>query len=309
MDTVINKVGLTRSGAGTVRGCVVPPRKPSRVGAHVPVARGLVDGGLGYATQVGAEVVQVFLSNPRGWRPSAGEPGQDAAFAERTAKQRIPVFVHATYLLNFGSPSDQTLESSVRSLEHTLTRSAAIGARGVVVHTGSAIRAAYRDVAMRQLHERLLPLLDAVPDGGPDVLFEPTAGGGAALCARVEDLEAYLAALDWHPRAGVCLDTCHVFAAGHDLATPGGVRATLRTLVRSAGKGRLRLVHANDSKDPLGSRRDRHANIGDGMIGAPSFAELFRHPATRNVPLVVETPGNPARCAEDIATLKELRAG
>lgn len=286
----------------------MPPRKPSRVGAHVPVARGLVAGGLAYATQVGAEVVQVFLSNPRGWRASAGEPAQDSAFAERTAKQRIPVFVHATYLLNFGSPNRRTLQDSVCSLEHTLTRSAKIGARGVVVHTGSAIREAYRDAAMRQLHERLLPIIDGVPDGGCDLLFEPTAGGGAALCARVEDLEAYLGALDWHPRAGVCLDTCHAFAAGHDLATPGGVRTMLRALVRSAGSGRLRLVHANDSKDPLGSRRDRHENIGKGTIGAAAFGELFRHPATRNVPLVVEVPGNVAKCAEDIATLKELRA-
>ena len=137
---------------------------------------------------------------------------------------------------------------------------------------------------MRQVRETLLPLLDDLEKDAPAglrLLIEPTAGGGEALAATVDDLGAYFAALDGHPRLGVCLDTCHAYAAGHDLARPGGVRKMLNALVRVVGKGRLGLVHANDSKDPLGSGRDRHAPIGVGTIGVDPFAELFVHPAMR----------------------------
>jgi deoxyribonuclease-4 len=106
---------------------------------------------------------------------------------------------------------------------------------------------------------------------------------------------------------GVCLDTCHLYAAGHDLAAPGGAKKTLDLLVKTVGRGRLGLVHANDSKDPLGSGRDRHAPIGDGHIGKDMFAELFRHPATRGVPVLVETPGDAASHKRDIEILTSLR--
>lgn len=285
----------------------MPPRKPSPVGVHVPVAGGLANGGLAYARDVGAEAVQVFLSNPRGWAASPGNPYQDDEFRAGCASAKIPTFVHAAYLVNLGSPTEATLENSVRSLRHALVRGCAIGARGVVVHAGSAVTPSGRPTAMAQLREHLLPLLDEIPDDGPDLLIEPTAGAGQSLAATVEDLGPYLAALDDHPRVGVCLDTCHAFAAGHDLAVPGGVRATLNALVRTIGRGRLKLVHANDSKDPLGSNRDNHERIGNGHIGAEPFAELFRHPATRGVPVVLETPGKAPEHRDDLTLLRKLR--
>jgi deoxyribonuclease-4 len=150
-------------------------------------------------------------------------------------------------------------------------------------------------------------MLDALGDNDPLVLVEPTAGGGEPLAATVDDLAPLFEALEFHPRLGVCLDTCHAFAAGHDVSAPGGVRATLNALVRAVGRGRLKLIHANDSKDPLGSGRDRHTNIGGGLIGAEPFGELFRHPATRGVPVVVETPGDIATHRRDLATLRALR--
>lgn len=286
----------------------VSARKPPRVGSHVPVGRGLSVGALPYAQRVGAEAVQIFVSNPRGWKPSPGDPAQDAAFREATARLRTPVFVHATYLVNFATPDPATLERSVESVRHTLRRAALVGARGVVVHTGSAVRLGHRTTALKQLREAVLPLLDELPANGPRMLFEPTAGGGAAMCSRVEDLAEYLGVLGGHPRVGVCLDTCHAFAAGHDLAEPGGVRALLDALVRVAGRRRLHLVHANDAKDPVGSLRDRHENIGAGLIGSQPFAELLAHPAMRGVPVVVETPGRESGHARDIVHLKELRA-
>ena len=124
---------------------------------------------------------------------------------------------------------------------------------------------------------------------------------------RSRILGPYFAALEHHPRLGVCLDTCHAYAAGHDLAAAGRLRRALNLLVKTVGRGRLGLVHANDSRDPLGSRRDRHAPIGVGTIGIEPFAELFVHPATRGVPVIVETPGGEAQHARDVRALKRLR--
>ncbi len=284
----------------------MPPRKPSVVGSHVPVAGGLVKG-LAYAREVGAAAVQVFVSNPRGWAPSAGDPAHDEAFRRRCTDDGIAAFVHAPYLVNFGSPVKATLDRSIEAVRHSLRRGAAIGAAGVVVHAGSAVAGTHREAALAQLREHLLPVLDEIPEGGPRLLVEPTAGGGQALAATVQELGAWFAQLDSHPGLGVCLDTCHAFAAGHDLAAPGGMKRTLDALVKAVGRGRLALVHANDSKDPLGSARDRHAGIGDGHIGKDPFAELFRHPATRNVPVIVETPGDAAAHRRDIELLCSLR--
>lgn len=285
----------------------MPPRKPSPVGSHVPVGAGLARAALPYAQRVGAQAVQVFLGNPRGWATSAGDPAQDGAFRRGCADAGMPVFVHAPYLVNFGSPVAVTATRSVEALRHVLERGRAVGARGVVVHSGSAVAGTRRDEAMAQLRELLLPVLDGIGPEHPRLLVEPTAGGGEALAATVEDLGPYFAALEHHPALGVCLDTCHAMAAGHDLAAPGGVRRTLTALVKTVGRGRLGLVHANDSRDPVGSGRDRHAAIGAGTIGADAFAELFVHPATRGVPLVVETPGGEAGHTADVALLRRIR--
>ncbi len=288
----------------------MPPRKPSPVGAHVFVGPGLlsagVSGGLGYAREVGAEAVQVFDSNPRAWAIGAGDPAADEAFRLACTRSRLRVFLHSPYLVNFGSPTETTRTRSVLAVRAALARGRRLGALGVVVHAGSAVVGG-RDPALRLLRESLLPLLDELGGDDPKVLIEPTAGGGQPLAAKVDDLSSYFAALDHHPRLGVCLDTCHAFAAGHDLAAPGGVRTMLTALVKAVGRGRLQLVHANDSKDGVGSGRDRHTSIGAGRIGAEPFAELFRHPATRDVPVIVETPGRAADQARDIALLKSLR--
>jgi deoxyribonuclease-4 len=175
-----------------------------------------------------------------------------------------------------------------------------------VYHAGNAVTCDH--AALDQVRSALLPLLDtAAAEGLPKLLVEPSAGGGRALAARVEDLGPYLDAVDRHPWLGVCFDTCHAWAAGHDLAAPGGMTATLDTLVATVGADRLWLVHANDSRDPVGSTRDRHEAVGKGTIGEAAFAELLAHPAAARVPVIVETPnddgsGHPA----DIARLRGL---
>ena len=281
-------------------------RRP--IGAHVPVSRGLATGGLRYAAAVGAETIQVFVSNPRGWALAKGDPEQDAALREHISQTGMRVFVHAPYLINVGSPDSLIRERSTASLRHSLQRCADIGASGVVVHTGSAI-AGDQARALRRVRDCLLTLLDEIPVGGPELLLEPMAGQGQMLCGTVADLEPYLDALDWHPRANVCLDTCHVFAAGHDLAARHAVARLLRQLqaVTRDRRGRLRLIHANDSKAACGSRRDLHENIGGGQIGLAAFTDLLRHPVIAGVPFVVETPGDEPGHARDIATLQALR--
>jgi deoxyribonuclease IV len=283
----------------------MPPRKPSPIGCHVPSSGN--PSGLAYAHQVGAECIQVFVSNPRGWARPAPTPVADAEFGERCSREKLPVFVHTPYLVNLASPTEVTRQRSVDAVRHSVERGALLGAGGVILHAGAAVDPAHRATGLTVMRELLLPLLDSLRDDDPDLLIEPTAGGGQPIAATVADLAPLFELLESHPRLGVCLDTCHAYAAGHDLAAPGGVRTWLNTLVRYVGRDRLKLVHANDSKDPLGSRRDRHETIGAGTIGPDPFAELFRHPATRGVPILVETPGGVAGATRDIAMLKALR--
>jgi len=287
----------------------------SLIGSHATVTGGLATGGLGYAAAVGAEVIQVFVSNPRGWAAGAGDPDQDA----RLRASGLPVFIHATYMINLGSGNPEVAARSADAVAHALRRGAEIGARGVVVHAGSAAGwpaadghgngPTPREQALRQLADIALPLLDKLGPSDPDLLFEPMAGQGQMLCARAGELDRYLAAVEHHPKAGICLDTCHLFAAGHDLTAPGGVTAMLAELAGTAGQPgvlpRVKLVHANDSLLGCGSRRDRHEALGTGQIGTEPFRALLA--ALPDVPFVVETPGGKAGHARDIATLKGLR--
>ncbi|MBB6626376.1 deoxyribonuclease IV [Nocardioides sp. KIGAM211] len=291
------------------------------VGTHVPVGKGLATGALATAVELGCETLQFFVGNPRGWALSAGRPAEDRAFRDGLAARGMRAFIHAPYLVNLGSPTPATYERSVAVVAHNLRRAVEIGAEGVVVHTGSFVEPpsdpadrsesdARYAAAMRQVREGLLPVLETLEgDDAPWLLLEPTAGQGRSLCAGVEDLAPYLAALDHHPKAGICLDTCHVFAAGAHLDEPGGATATVDRVVEIGGPGRLRLVHANDSMDVRGAFKDRHQKIGHGHIGVDAFGELLAHPATDGVPFVLETPGSREVGDEGIGLLKQLRKG
>jgi deoxyribonuclease-4 len=279
------------------------------IGGHALAAGGLAKAALKYVERSAATAVQVYVSNPRGWALTDGDPAQDEAFVSGCDDRGVAAYIHASLLVNLGSPTALTVERSVATLEHALRRGKAIGARGVVFHAGSAVTEEHEASAFHLVREQLLPLLDlAVDEGLPPLLVEPSAGGGRSLAARVEDLERYLAAVDWHPHLGVCFDTCHAWAAGHDLAEPGGMTATLDALVKAVGPDRLKLIHANDSKDTCGSTRDRHETLGHGTIGRAAFAELRSHPAAWPVPIIVETPNDDGQGhAADIALLRGLR--
>jgi deoxyribonuclease-4 len=288
------------------------------VGTHVKVGPGLVKGTLKGARELGLEALQVFTGNPRGWALSEGRPAEDDAFRTGCAESGIRVVVHAPYLVNLGSPTPLTYERSVASVAHNLRRAVEIGAEAVVVHTGSYVTPTHTGTAAPRLHEAalqrvregLLPVLEGIEDPRmPWLLLEPTAGQGRSLCAGVEDLTGYLDALDHHPKVGVCLDTCHAFAAGAPLDEEGGTTRTVDRVVEIAGAGRLRLVHLNDSQDPRGSMRDRHGRLGQGHIGLAMVQELLRHPATEGVPFILETPGSRDPGSDQIALVKRVRAG
>jgi deoxyribonuclease-4 len=279
------------------------------VGSHTRTSGGLAKAALPYADAAGSEALQVYVSNSRGWALPPGDPKQDTLFRDGCGERGLPAYIHASLLVNLGSPTELTVERSVQTLEHALRRGAAIGATAVVYHAGSSVDEDVEDKALHRLREALLPLLDtAAAQGLPRILVEPSAGGGRSLASKVQDLGPYLAAVEHHPWLGVCFDTCHAWAAGHDLARPGGMTETLDALVATVGAERLQLIHANDSKDECGSTRDRHETIGAGRIGTAPFAELLAHPATAGVPVIVETPSKEHEGhAADIAVLKELR--
>ncbi len=280
-----------------------------RIGAHTPTSGGMAKRSIEYARITEAEAIQVFTSNPRGWAMSETNHEADALFRERAQELDLEVYVHAPFLINLGSPTEGTYKNSLASTEYSLKRGKEIGALGVVVHTGSAVNEDFIEGAWKQIHEGMMPILNALTDDAPYLLLEPTAGQGQSLVKRLEDLEFYLKALEYHPKVGICLDTCHVFAAGHDIAKKGGMTETLDLLVEVAGAERIQLIHANDSMDVCGALKDRHQNIGEGFIGTDPFKELLEHPAVVNAPLILETPGMEPEHGKEIALLKKLRKG
>ena len=282
------------------------PKLP-RIGAHTPTSGGMAKRSLGYAETIQAEVIQVFASNPRGWAMPEPNPTADEEFRAKAAAMDITTYVHAPFLINLGSPTEGTYKNSLNSTAYSLKRGKEIGALGVVIHTGSAVDESHVPNAWKQIHEGMMPILEGLDSDAPSLLLEPTAGQGQSLVKKLDDLENYLKALEYHPKVGICLDTCHVFAAGHDISKKGGMAATLDLLVEIAGIERFQLVHANDSMDVCGSLKDRHQNIGDGHIGIDPFKEMLKHPAIANAPLILETPGEEPEHGKEVALLKKLR--
>lgn len=278
-----------------------------RIGAHVPTTGGMAKRSIEYAKTISAEAIQLFASNPRGWAMPESNVVADEEFKVKAKELDIATYVHAPFLINLGSPTFGTYENSLASTAYSLKRGRDIGALGVVVHTGSAVDVNHVKQAWKQIHEGMMPILQSLPDDSPTLLLEPTAGQGQSLVKKLDDLVNYLEALEYHPKVGICLDTCHVFAAGHDIAKKGGMTQTLDLLVSIAGAERIQLIHANDSKDVCGALKDRHENLGEGKIGIDPFKELLAHPAIANAPLILETPGQETQHGAEVALLKKLR--
>ena len=234
-------------------------------------------------------------------------PEADAAFIEKANELDIETYVHAPFLINLGSPTAATYENSLESTSYSLRRGREIGALGVVIHTGSAVDPNFEKQAWQQIKRGVMPILEKLKDKDPWLLLEPTAGQGQSLVKKLDDLIKYFDCLEWHPKLGVCMDTCHVFAAGHDIKKKGGMTETVDLLVKLVKKERIKLIHVNDSMDVCGALKDRHQNLGKGEIGKAAFDEMMQHPDLFSTPMILETPGEEPEHGSEVAMLKTFR--
>lgn len=252
-----------------------------------------VAGGVSKAVERGAlhrcEALQIFTKNANRWMGAAIEPAEARRFRTLVDRTGIgPVVSHASYLINLATTVPLLREQSIAAFADELDRAHALGLLGVVVHPGTCTAGTEAD-ALRLIADAIRTALRLRPRRKTMVLLEHTAGQGRTLGYRFEHLAAILAHLDGSPRVGVCLDTCHLVASGYDIASDAGYDATFADFERLIGFDRLRVVHANDSKRPCGSRVDRHAHIGEGCLGLEPFRRMLHDRRFAGRPMLIET--------------------
>lgn len=260
-----------------------------RFGRHMPTGSRPVEA-LHTARAIGCDSVQIFVTNPRGWRAPEPDAAREAAFRVAAAElDLVPVVVHAAYLINLASPRDDFFASSVALLRATIERAARYGASSVVFHIGSH-GGAGEEAGIARLAEGIRRTLEGTPE---DVmlLLENDVGGGGKLGYRFENLAAALDAVpECAHRLGVCLDTAHLWGAGFDIGTSEGATATLDLADRTIGLARVPVLHVNDTPKALGSHLDNHARLGEGIIPAEGLAALLRDPRLAHSAMLLETP-------------------
>ncbi len=273
------------------------------IGAHVSTRGGILTA-FDRAQEVGAEAVQVHPTAPQTWRRLHLQDEEVQQFRSRLASTGLAdFFFHAVYLINLGTPRPELLASSEASLAHYLQLANELGAAGVIFHPGSHLGRGF-DHVLEQIGSTMRRALEAAP-GEARLLVENSAGAGANLGATLPEIRRMLEAVD-SPRVGLCLDTAHAFTSGWQLTTEEGLAAALAELEAEIGWDRLWAVHANDSKAPFGSNRDRHENIGEGEIGSEAFARMLADPRLRRPPWILEVPGE-ERQGPDRANVDRLR--
>jgi deoxyribonuclease-4 len=238
----------------------------------------------------GCAALQIFAKNANQWRGRPLPADEVREFRRRIDASGIaPVVSHASYLINLATKSPALQRQSIDAMGDEIDRAEALGLLGVVLHPGCST---HGDVAggLDLVGDALLELFKARRRGKTMVLLEHTAGQGSSLGASFEEIAAILARMHGHRRVGVCLDTCHLIAAGYDIATETGYRATFKSFDRLIGFERLKVVHANDSKKPLGSRVDRHTHIGEGFVGVDGFRRIVNDRRFAGLPMLLETP-------------------
>jgi len=257
--------------------------------------------------QVGCDTIQVFTKSNRQWRAKRlGDEEIEAFKANLTATGIGPVVAHDCYLVNLGAPRRAVWKKSVAAFRVELERAERLGIPYLVTHPGSHAGAGEAE-GIRRVAEALNALHAALPGHRVQILLETTAGQGTSLGYRFAQLAEILARVEQADRIGICLDTCHVFAAGYDIRTPNGYRKTLEELAACLGLERLKTIHLNDSKGGLGSRVDRHEHIGEGRLGLAPFRRLLNDPRLRHVPMILETPKDDDFVTADRRNLARLR--
>jgi deoxyribonuclease-4 len=276
-------------------------------GAHVSASGGIYTA-IDRIHAIGGDCVQVFTQSPRMWRPTNHKPEAIASFRERRQEAQIGgVVCHALYLCNLATPDDTVYEKSIVTLQATMDAANAIGADAVIFHLGSHRGSGVENgldraaAAMPQVLER--------SNGDTWLLMENAAGTGDTVGRSVDELVVLVDRLDRHPRLGLCLDSCHLFASGYDVGDPAAVDALVADLDGRLGINRVRALHVNDSATALGSNRDRHANMLEGQIGE-RLGAFLAHPAFQDLSAYLETPAidDPKLAAPEITKLRELHA-
>jgi deoxyribonuclease-4 len=273
-------------------------------GAHVSSEGGL-DKAIDRAAEMGCEAVQVFTQSPRMWRPTVHTEESLARSRERRAETGIrSVVCHAVYLVNLATLDEDMYEKSRTAMEATVETASALEAEGVVFHVGSH-RGAGFDAGVKRAAPVLRELLERCGDR-TRLLLENTAGAGGTMGRSAAELEAFFIALDHHSSLGLCVDSCHWYASGVNVVDAAALDQALEELDRRIGLDRLRCLHVNDSAVPLGSNRDRHAALGEGLLG-DGLATFLAHPAFEGLPAIVET-GHEGRApaAVDVERLRDL---
>jgi deoxyribonuclease IV len=273
-------------------------------GAH---CSGGIKKALDKAAGMNADVVQLFVQSPRTWRFPDHDPKDLEHFRERRDELGIPAVVHSLYLVNLAAPDDEIYRKSVDTMRSTMDAACAIDADAAVVHVGSHLGAGFEAGV-----ERAVPALAQVLERTNDrtwLLMENSAGAGGTIGRSVDELAVLFDALDRHKRLGICLDSCHLYVSGVDVTDEQAYAALLREVDERIGLDRLRLLHANDAKAPLGSNRDRHDNIGDGLMGE-GIGVFLAHPNVQRLPAVLEVPGADGHGpnAEEIQKLRDIHA-
>jgi len=280
------------------------------IGAHVPMAGGL-GRALQYARDTGCEAMQIFPKSPRRWVGPGLDPAAADSFRADVATSAFgPVFTHASYLINLGSDNAELWEKSAIALADELVRGHQVGASGVVVHLGRR----YSDdenECIDRVAACVATAAEIAGDRAARVLLENSAGAGRQFGCSIAEMAAALNAVRAAGvEAALCFDTCHGFAAGIDIRAGEGWAAALSELDSLCGPGAIALIHANDCKGELGSHKDRHDWIGDGLIGLESFAAMFAQPGLAGAAVVVEMPGDgPHKDEINVSRLKALRDG
>ena len=267
-----------------------------RLGAHLPLGGGMV-AAVNRAQAIGLDTLQIFSDNPTAWRRRAEPPRELGAFRARVDEVGLgPLAIHAPYLVNLAGPDDMFHERSIDVLRHELTVAPTFGARFVNVHTGSH-KGSGLEVGIERIASGIAAAFADVPDG-PDpaiLVLENTAGGGGGIGVDVDEMGALLAAIATRgvplDRVAICLDTAHLWGAGHPIHTAHGVDRLVGEFGDRIGIERLAMIHLNDSKSELGSRMDRHEHIGAGAIGPDGMRRILTHPDLRQVTYYLETPG------------------
>jgi deoxyribonuclease-4 len=278
-----------------------------KFGAHMSMAGGHFRAVLA-ARSVGFATLQVFTKSNNQWRAAPLTDAHVAAFRSALAETGVsePV-AHASYLINLGSPDETLWEKSIASLATEIERAEALGIADLVMHPGAHVGSG-EEAGLARIARGLDEVHRRTRGVAARVALETTAGQGSCLGHRFEHLGRLVDLVGEPERIGVCVDTCHIFAAGYPLGTPAEYHDTMARLERAVGTGRVRVLHLNDSLRPLGSRVDRHAAIGRGHLGLEPFRLLVNDPRFRAIPMILETPkGEEAGENLDAVNLRVLR--